>query len=309
MTSFGGTVGALVAFGISIHETTSTGVSNAVYGTFVAIMLFAIILALCLIQDPKSIVRDDGTKLAKFEKPSLNRELQHFRSLLTDWKIICLVIPLFVSEMCLAVVTTLNGYYFNLRTRSLNNVLFQFIMIPTAILLSLVLDGKLVKSRRNRGLLVVCAVGLITMGAAAGLVAWEKVNKIAGVLPVSPDVDWTDSKFPGGCVIYLLWGIVYASYVVVAQWVMAAMSNDPDKLAFYAGFSKGTASLGLCVSFVFDVKSVTYFTQTIIQFVLYGIGTIVMFAVVYAFVKETNYFEEENVIVPHYVEEKILTEG
>jgi len=124
MTSFGGTVGAFVAFGISVNETTSTGVSNAVYATFVAIMVFAVILALLLIRDLKTIVRDDGTHLAKFEKPSFSRALRDLRSLLTDWKIILLIIPMFVAEMCLAVVTTLNGYYFNLRTRSLNNILF-----------------------------------------------------------------------------------------------------------------------------------------------------------------------------------------
>jgi hypothetical protein len=43
MTALGGTVGASVAFGLSIYETTSTGVSNSVYGAFVGIMCFAIV--------------------------------------------------------------------------------------------------------------------------------------------------------------------------------------------------------------------------------------------------------------------------
>lgn len=301
-------MGAFVAFGIDVNKTTSTGVSNAVYGTFVAIMVFAVIVALLCIQDPKHIVRDDGTHLARFEKPSMSHEFHHLKSLMTDWKVLCLIVPLFVAEMCLAVVSTINAYYFNLRTRSLNNVLYEFIMIPTAILLSMALDGKFVKSRRSRGMLTVAVVGLITMAASAGLTAWEKINHLDGALAAS-NIDWTDSNYAGGCVIYLLWGIVYASYVVVVQWVMASMSNDPDKLAFYAGFTKGTNSLGLCISFVLDVKSVTYFTQTIIQFVLYGVGTVIMFAVVYVFVKETNYFQEENVIVPLYIEGKLVDDG
>lgn len=31
MTSFGGTIGSLIAFGVNFKETESTGVSNAVY--------------------------------------------------------------------------------------------------------------------------------------------------------------------------------------------------------------------------------------------------------------------------------------
>jgi hypothetical protein len=259
--------------------------------------------------DPKKIVRDDGTHIAIFEEPTIRREYEHFVSLMTDWKVLCLIIPLFVAEMCLAVVSTLNSYYFDLRTRGLNNVLFEFIMIPTSVGLIFLLDGQFIKSRRTRGLLAISVIGGITAAACAGLTAWEKINGFAGVLPTSPGVDWTGNNFAGGCVLYMIWGIVYAGYVVIVQWVVASFSNDPDKLAFYGGFSKGTSSLGLCVSFIFDSEDVTYFTQTIVQFVLYSIGSIVMLAVVVAFVKDTNYFDEENVFVPHYIKDEIAIKG
>jgi hypothetical protein len=72
---------------------------------------------------------------------------------------------------------------------------------------------------------------------------------------------------------------------------------------------KGTTSLGMCVSFILDSKNVSYMDQLIIQFVLYAVGLLCLFSIIWFCVKETNYFLEENVIVPHKFEEKLLLEG
>lgn len=119
----------------------------------IVIMCMAIVLAFVLIIDPKRVVRDDGTHIAIFKKSSVMEEIKGLIKLFTDWKVICLIPGIFVAEMDLALLSSINGYYFNLRTRSLNNVLFQFIMIPCPLALAYIMDKTPIKSRRLRGIL------------------------------------------------------------------------------------------------------------------------------------------------------------
>lgn len=109
MTSFGGTVGSLIAFGVNFHETKSSGVSNAVYVVFIVIMCMAILLAFFFIIDPKRIVRDDGTHIAVFHEANVISEIKGTIALFGDWRILALVIPTFVAEMCLALMSSING--------------------------------------------------------------------------------------------------------------------------------------------------------------------------------------------------------
>lgn len=198
LTSFGGTVGSLVAFGINVHQTESTGVSNAVYTVFIVIMCMAIVIAFFFIIDPKHVVRDDGTHIAIFKEATIMTEIKGLMVLFTDIKVLVLVPGIFVAEMCLALMGSINAYYFNLRTRSLNNVLFQFIMIPCPLALAWIMDTRYIKSRRMRGMVGAGIMGAITLGASAALTAWIKENDVNREKNTPPGVDWADSSFATG---------------------------------------------------------------------------------------------------------------
>lgn len=101
-------MGSLVAFGVN-NEKTATGVSNAVYVVFIVIMCLAIVLAAGLIIDPKRVVRDDGTHIAIFKKATIMTEARGVFELFTDWKVLVLVPGTFVAEMCLALMSSING--------------------------------------------------------------------------------------------------------------------------------------------------------------------------------------------------------
>lgn len=289
---------------MSFHETGAIGASNAVYITFISIMCVALLAASLLLRDPAKIVRDDGTYIAQYPPTQLRHEFANIKLLLTDWNVYILIPTFFASEMCLATVSSINSYYFSLRARSLNNVLFQFVQILVAISLSYVLDHPKL-SRRKRGLLACSALSVITLAALASLVGWMKKNHLDGRLIDPPDVDWTDGRFAGGVIIYILFGIVYSGYLVCAQWVIASLSNNPVRCALYSGFAKGTSSFGLCICFVMDSKSVTYMDQVIVQFVLYTAGLLAMLYVVMFNIKETNYLIEADVVVPTHLQEHI----
>ncbi|KAK5124766.1 hypothetical protein LTR85_001479 [Meristemomyces frigidus] len=281
---------------------------KAKYITYQWVLTSAIVMDLLLIVDPKDVVRDDGRHIAIFKEPNLKEELSGVLAVMMDPKIIILLLPMYVGEVCLALTSSINSYYFNLRTRSLNNLLFQAIMIPAPIALAWVMDNPRIMSRRNRGLSGVAIVGTITMASTAGLLGWVMRNNIDRSL-TSPAVDWTDSAFASGFVLYVLSGIVYACFQITVQWTLSALTNDPVLCARYAGAFKGTVSLGMCISFTIDAKSVSFQTQLVVDLVLYAAGLACLVYVIMVYVKDTNYFLESDVIVPAYAEEKALAQG
>ena len=82
------------------------------------------------------------------------------------------------------------------------------------------------------------------------------------------------------------------------QWTLGALSNDPVQCSRLAGLFKGTTSLGMCISFVLDSQNVAYIDQLAVQFTLYAVGLAFLLGIIWFCVKDTNYFLEENVIVP-----------
>ncbi|GME47572.1 putative membrane transporter protein [Neofusicoccum parvum] len=308
LTSAGSTVGALIAFGVNKDKTEVEGVSTAVWVIFLVIMGLAMVIAAICIVDPKDVRRDDGTHIAVFKQPTFKAEMVGILRILTDKKIIMLLPAMFVAEMCLALVSSVNGHYFNLRTRSLNNLLFQFIMIPTPLAIAWVMDNPRIPTRRLKGIIGASIMGLITLGATAGLLGWITTNGIDANDP-SPGIDWTESGFASGFILYILFGIVYATFQICVQWTLSSLTNDPVLCARYAGAFKGTVSLGMCISFVLDSEGVSYRTQTTVQLVLYVIGLTSLLGVTWFFVKDTNYFLEDNVIVPKHVEEEAVVAG
>ena len=275
----------------------------------------AIIGAAIFIVDPETVLRNDGRHIATFEKATVKKEILGVLSVITDPKIIILLPAMFVGEMCLAMVSSINGmtcvhdvsladsnadfyiaYYFNIRTRTLNNLLFQAIMIPTPMLLAYLLDNKHVELRKLRGIMGTTFVALVTMGATCGLLAWVLKNDVTRGIPSA--VDWTDSSFAAGVILYILFGIVYACFQILVQWILAALTNDPALCARYAGAFKGTVSLGMCVSFTVDSQGMTFRNQIIMQLVLYAVGIFTSYYVIMAYVRPTNYLVEEGVIVP-----------
>jgi len=173
-------------------------------------------------------------------------------------------------------------------------------MIPAPIILSYIMDNRHIKSRRVKGLCGTAAVALVTLGATGGLLAWIITNDVDRSKP-APAVDWTEPAFAGGFILYILFGIIYACFQIAVQWTLGSLTNEPSLCARYAGAFKGTVSLGMCISFILDSEGISFRNQAIIQMVLYVIGLLCLTYVIAVYVKETNYFSEESVIVPESV--------
>lgn len=115
---------------------------------------------------------------------------------------------IFVAEMALALESSVNGYFFNLRTRSLNNLMFNFIQIPASIGMTWILDSRRFGRRRSRALIAITIMSTITLGICSAEAAWLSQKKI-NRNETGPSTDWKDSAFAGAFVIYVIYGSVY----------------------------------------------------------------------------------------------------
>jgi Na+/melibiose symporter-like transporter len=99
------------------------------------------------------------------------------------------------------------------------------------------------------------------------------------------------------------------SYQMVTEYTLGATTNDPDQLSKVAGLFKFYSSLGMFLSFILAGQGVVFLGQSTLQLVLYFLGSIAVVYILWQKILETNYFTEENVIVPHDIEEKMRLEG
>ena len=61
-------------------------------------------------------------------------------------------------------------------------------------------------------------------------------------------MDMNDSGYPGRVMLYVFLGILDSMWQTAAYWLMGAMSNDPAKLAHFAGF---------CTFLYFECRTLT----------------------------------------------------
>ncbi|KAH8694054.1 major facilitator superfamily domain-containing protein [Talaromyces proteolyticus] len=306
----GSTIAALVALGINMNNSggKDAGAPTPVYVVFVVIQVLAMVMSLFLLVRPAKIVRSDGTNIAVFQTPTLKKELIGVLEMIKDYRFMMLLPAIFVAEMALALQSSLNGYFFNLRTRSLNNVAFNFIQIPASIGMTFILDNPRFGLRKTRALIGISVMSAITLGICSAEAAWLTQHHIDRN-KAGPSTDWTDSAFAGAFVIYVIYGSVYSIYQIATQYVICSLTNQPERLARYAGVFRGVTALGMMFSFIIDGNGGTYITQLSFQFACYFVGIVFLYIVAIFYVTNTNYFQEENVIVPHRVEQDAKLEG
>jgi len=116
--------------------------------------------------------------------------------------------------------------------------------IPTVLCLWPLLDNPRFP-RRLRGLCAISFLGLLVIGAWAGLLGWME-GKMLDRSVAGPGYDWSDNPaFAGFCVVYFLCGAVSGIYGSVILWLLSAFTNSPAKLANYVGLMKGTIAAGM----------------------------------------------------------------
>ncbi|OJT02758.1 UNC93-like protein [Trametes pubescens] len=290
----GAFIGSIIALAINIESGGLSAVSTSTYIAFL-IIIFIGVASSFLILPPNKVIRSDGTivKLEAFSKP--HEEVVGMIRLLKDWRMLALVPMFFASNYFYAYQGSINTNMFDGPTRALNATLEGAGAIVGALMIGyFCLDLKFLR-RRTRGLLGLGVVTVLVVIVWAVSLSWQVTFTRADVSDANR-INYHDSNYKGKGALFFFYYFSDACYQALAYWIMSALTNDPFKLARYAGLYKALQSAGSAGSFGMDAVSTPFLNEHLASWLLM-LASIPLAYLVLRRVKETNYGDEKMVYV------------
>ncbi|UPL02754.1 hypothetical protein LCI18_013688 [Fusarium solani-melongenae] len=227
--NMGAVLGALIPLGQTINGAGSN-VGDGTYIAFTVLMCFGVLTGFLLVNTSK-VIRPDGTRVELPAQPSWKSELIGlWRTLQTDTFIVFLFPMFFCSNWFYTYqFNDFNLARFNIRTRSLNNVIYWTMQILGSFLFGSALDWERF-SRPTRAGASWVVLFLLTMATWGGGLKHQIGFERDDVKPEQDDrIDWSDSGFGALFVLYMSWGFFDAAWQTCIYWYMGALSNSPRK--------------------------------------------------------------------------------
>lgn len=268
--NLGAVLGEAVALGKTHGDTTDSPVSNGVYIGFLVITLIGTCLTFTL-APPSSITRSDGSPVTVERNPTWKHELRAMLKTLTQDPTILLLFPFFWASNWFYTYQ-FNDYnlaLFNLRTRSLNALLYWLSQIFGSGLFALLLDFQGAFNRQHRACLG-WAILTIVIFLVWGF-GWA-VQKDYERGTVTNKMDWHDPAYPGRVWLYMFYGVTDSMWQTYAYWIMGMLADDPADLAPLVGFYKGIQSAGAAVIYRIDSSEASYHAIFISSWGLLALG-------------------------------------
>ncbi|CAG8587728.1 6026_t:CDS:2 [Diversispora eburnea] len=265
--SLGGVFGSIVPIALNWNSTAGS-VNDGTYIGFTILMGLGALLCLTLLP-PSKVVRDDGKHINIKKFPNWKEEIIGVLKLFLDWKIILLT-PMFLASNWYYAYqfNAVNAFYFNIRTRSFNNLWYWAVQILSATIFGRFLDVNNL-SRKTRGIYGLLIIAItITANWIGGLffqLTFKRTDQIT-------QKDIFDSGFIEVLILYTFYGMNDAMYQCYAYWVMGAQTNDVSLLSKYAGYYKSIQSAGGAISFRIDAVNTNFLVELLICWVLLTIS-------------------------------------
>lgn len=111
----------------------------------------------------------------------------------------------------------------------------------------------------------------------------------------SPKQDLFDSGYTGNLFLYMFYGFLDATWQTYAYWLMGALSNEPRKLSYFAGFYKSIQSAGAAVIWRVDALKAPFAAIFGSSWGLCAAGMVFAFPIVYFKIKQSNIHKEDYV--------------
>jgi MFS family permease len=241
--NLGGGIGSLVSFGLNYNSEINT-VSDSTYIALMVIMLFGWLLGV-FICSPKRIRLAQLHKAVETENHSFLGTIKLATSTIMKWEVACMI-PLFFSANVFYSYqqNNVNGFTFNIRTRSLNGALYWLAQMLGGLLIGLILDLPFL-SRANRarlGWAVVFVTGMVIWGGGYQFQKWQNNFLAEGK---KQTLDYTEgSVSTGPMFLYIFYGTYDALWQGYAYWLIGCMSNSSSRAAILVGMYKSLQSVG-----------------------------------------------------------------
>ncbi|KAF8224043.1 MFS general substrate transporter [Tricholoma matsutake] len=293
--NLGGVVGASVTFGQNFHST-ANAVGNSTYIAFLCLTCIGVSLPM-LMADPSSMIRTDGTRVTTPRHPSWKAEILGLYYALRKDPMIMLLFPMFFASNWFYTwqFNDYNGTLFNIRARALNNLVYWIAQIFGSLAMGFLLDqrnlGRRVRAFAGWGFLFIF-VFFVHIWAYF----YQKTYTRASVPPAAQRMDIFDHGYTGKIFLYVFCGFLDAMWQTTSYWLMGAMSNDPAKLAHFAGFYKSMQSAGAAGVWRADAVKAPFMNIFISTWVLLVGGLVVALPMIHLRVKEHTDIEDETLV-------------
>jgi hypothetical protein len=261
----GAVLGSVIAFAINFNVTEAQSLGDPTYIAFIIIMAVGTLIALSL-APPSSVTHSNGDHILVQKFPTWTGEIVAIFKLFLDWRMLVLI-PMFLSSNWFYSYqfSTVNGFYFSIRTQSLNNIFYWFSQIGGSYAFARVLDYQGV-NRRTRALWGLTIVTIAFVGTWIGGIFFQKTYNINDP---KPNHDFSEgASYVGPLFLYIFYGLNDAAWQTFCYWLMGALSNDVTVLSRYAGFYKCIQSCGAAISWRINAIGTPFMTELIICFVL-----------------------------------------
>jgi hypothetical protein len=154
--------------------------------------------------------------------------------------------------------------------------------------------------RKSRAVAGLCAVGIPLL--AAWIWQTVEVRNYDRSDTTKTPVDWNDPKFASTFILFILNWVFSALWQYITMYFVGCFSNNPRRAANNAGVLRGVYSIGEAIGFGVDSRGISYLIQSSVILGFYFIGFCTMAYLALFVIKNTRYFEEEEVTIPKHVE-------
>ncbi|KAI0075901.1 MFS general substrate transporter [Panus rudis PR-1116 ss-1] len=280
--NLGGVVGASVSLAENFH---SKVLSNGTYIVFLTLTVIGVLIPL-LMADPNKMRRSDGSKVTSPRHPSWKSEFWGLWVALRTDRYIILLFPMFFASNWFYTwqFNDFNGALFNIRTRSLNNLVYWLSQIIGSVSIGFLLDQRAL-SRRLRAFSGWCVLLVMVFLVHIWSYFYQK-GYTRESLETTPKIDIFDSEYPARVMLYICCGLLDSMWQTCAYWFMGAMSNDPAKLAHFTGFYKSIQSAGAAGIWRADAVGIPFMSIFISTWVLLVAGLIFALPMIHMRVKD-----------------------
>lgn len=255
----GAVIGSIVPLAYNI-DSKGSAVNDKTYIVILVLMAFGCAVTAFML--PVSKVRKaDGTRVIYQKSTSIKTELLELFLTIKKEPFILLMFPMFFASNWFYTyqMSDFNAGRFNIRTRSLNSLLYWGMQMAGALLLGVVLDLKFF-SRKNRAFIGWAIIFVISMAIWGGGYAFQKQFTREDMLTITP-MDFKDKEYIGPMFLYMFYAFLDASFQTFIVWVLGCLSNSSRKTAIYAGYYKGIQSAGAAIAYRLDSLSTPYMSM------------------------------------------------
>ncbi|KGR12460.1 hypothetical protein MEM_02527 [Candida albicans L26] len=294
--NLGAVIGSIIPLAENMHNQGSSA-SDGTFIAFIILMICGSVLANFMLPISK-VWKSDGTRVMTKTHPYWKDELIGLgRTLIKEPKIL-LMFPMFFASNWFYTYQFNNVNYgrFNLRTRSLNSLLYWLAQMFGAIVLGYILDFKKFKrsTRAKIGWAILFVTSLAIWGGGLKFQMSFTREEVESKPPKISQLDFKDGAYIGPMFLYIFYGVFDAIFQTYTIWVLGAMSNNPKKTALYAGFYKGIQSAGAAIAWRLDSLEVKYMSLFASSWGLVQGSLVLAIPLIFFMIKDHTALEDDN---------------